>query len=177
MSNAGYRTVRVTVEVADCGIAGLQDREPDGYAETPAQSVGIIEVEKGWVTLHITHQWGPADFTVTIADRDPGADLATYEDIVEVSYVSKSGEVEMSGFTYDTAVMWPLPPLQAGPGTYRIRYHVKGMDWEGARHDGVDDHYLQIWPAPLDGPIVVQAKSGAVQRFLHSEQFKHHRGF
>ncbi|GGO66507.1 hypothetical protein [Nonomuraea cavernae] len=177
MSSDETRTVRLTVEVADCGIAGLQDRELDGYADTPAQSVGFIEVEKGWVTLRITHQRGPADFTVTIADRDPGADLATYEDIVEISYVSRSGEVEMSGFAHDDVVMCPLPPLHAGPGTYRMRYHVKDMDWEGAREDGVDDHYLQIWPAPFEDPVVVKATSDVAQYFSDPEKFKHDRGW
>ncbi|MFD1938787.1 hypothetical protein ACFSKW_45740 [Nonomuraea mangrovi] len=176
MSNDETRTVRLTVEVADCGIAGLQDKELDGYADTPAQSVGFIEVEKGWVALHITHQCGPADFTVTIADRDPGADLAIYEDIVEIGYVSMSGEVEMSRFTFDEAVMCPLPPLQAGPGTYRIRYHVKGMDGEGTRDDGIDDHYLQIWPAPLEDPVVVKATSDTSEYFLDREKFNRDRG-
>ncbi|MEV0201101.1 hypothetical protein [Nonomuraea sp. NPDC050691] len=99
MSDDESRTVRLTVEVADCGVAGLGDKELGEAPEAPVQSAAIIEAEKGWVTLHITHQWGPADFTVTVAERDPGADLATYVDIVEVSYVSVSGEVELSGFT------------------------------------------------------------------------------
>ncbi|MGW2216622.1 hypothetical protein ACWCSD_16680 [Nonomuraea sp. NPDC001684] len=176
MNNDETRTVRLTVDVSDCGIAGLQDRDLEGYADTPAQSVGFIEVEQGWVTLHITHQCGPADFTVTIADQDPGADLATYEDIVEIGYVSMSGEAEMSGFTHDNAVMHPLPPLPAGPGTYRLRYHVKNMDWEGARADGVDDHYLQIWPAPLQEPLVVKATSEASEYFLNREKFERDRG-
>ncbi|GIH25151.1 hypothetical protein Aph01nite_34610 [Acrocarpospora phusangensis] len=162
MSNNETSTVRLTVEVQDCGIAHLLDKDPGGYADTPAQSIGFIAVEQGCVTLHITHQWGPANFTVTIADRDPGADLAGYEDIVEIGYVSMSGEVEMTGFTFDEAVMSRLPPLPAGPGTYRIRYHVKGMDLEGTE-DAVDDHYLQIWPALPADPVVVKATSDASQ--------------
>lgn len=175
MSNDETRTVRLTVEVADCGIAGLVDKELDGYAETPAQSVGIIKVEKGWVTLHITHQCGPADFTVTIADRDPGADLAGYEDIVEIGYVSMSGRMEMAGFTFDEPVMVPLPPLLAGPGTYRIRYHVKGMDVEGTE-DAADDHYLQIWPSFLGDPVVVKATTGSFQYHLDPEKYERSRG-
>ncbi|MFI6926675.1 hypothetical protein ACIBIZ_42550 [Nonomuraea spiralis] len=175
MNNEGTRTVRLTVEVSDCGIAGLGDKDLDGCADTPVQSAGFIEVEQGWVTLHITHQCGPADFTVTIADRDPGADLATYEDITEIGYVSISGKVEMSGFTFDAAVTHPLPSLPAGPGTYRIRYHVKNMDWEGARDDGVDDHYLQIWPAPLEEPAIVKATSNASEYFLDREKFARDR--
>ncbi|NUW31683.1 hypothetical protein HTZ77_09610 [Nonomuraea sp. SMC257] len=90
MINNETRTVRLTVEVQDCGIAHLLDKEPGGYADTPAQSVGFIEVEQGCVNLHITHQWGPANFTVTIAGHDPGADPAGYEDIVEIVPPSSS---------------------------------------------------------------------------------------
>ncbi|NUW42938.1 hypothetical protein [Nonomuraea rhodomycinica] len=175
MSDNRTRTVRLTVEVQDCGIVFLSDREPGGYADAPARSIALIEVKKGWATLHITHQSGPANFTVTIADRDPGADLADYEDIVEIGYVSMSGEVEMSGFTFFEAAMSPLPPLQAGPGTYRMRYHVKGMDREGT-DDTADDHYLQIWPAPLEDPAVVKATSDSFQYFLDSEKFERDRG-
>ncbi|MEV0201100.1 hypothetical protein [Nonomuraea sp. NPDC050691] len=69
----------------------------------------------------------------------------------------------------------PLPPLPAGPGTYRIRYHVKGMDMEGTL-DAVDDHYLQIWPAPLEDPVTVKATSDAFQYFLDPERFRRDRG-
>ena len=74
MSDDQQRTVRLQVEVEDCGVAYLADEKFSEDVETPAQSAWIIEVEKGCATLHITHQWGPADFTVTVADGDPGAD-------------------------------------------------------------------------------------------------------
>ncbi|MET8862655.1 hypothetical protein ABZW11_06825 [Nonomuraea sp. NPDC004580] len=175
MSNDETRTVRLTVDVQDCGVAHLLDKELDRYADVPAQSMGLVEVKQGCATLQITHQWGPASFTVTVAGRDPGADLATYEDIVEIGYVSMSGEVEMTGFTFDEAVMCPLPPLHAGPGTYRIRYHIKGLDLEGT-DDAVDDHYLQIWPAPLEEPVVIKATSEASQYFPNPEKFERDRG-
>ena len=73
MHDDHQRTVRLQVEVEDCGVAYLADDEFSEDVETPAQSARIIEVEKGFATLHITHQWGPAEFTVTVADRDPGA--------------------------------------------------------------------------------------------------------
>jgi hypothetical protein len=162
MSSDETRTVRLELDVQDCGRAHLMDRELGADAATPAQSTEIIEVEHGCANLRITHQWGPARFTVTVADRDPGADLTGFEDIVEIGYVSTTGHLEMTGFTFDEPDMRPLPPLPAGPGAYRIRYHVKGMDLEGT-DDAVDDHYLQIWPAPFDGPVVVKATSGVFQ--------------
>ncbi|GGS97392.1 hypothetical protein GCM10010156_64490 [Planobispora rosea] len=175
MDNDETRTVRLTVEVQDCGIAHLLDKNPGGYGDTPAQSIGFIEVEQGCVNLHITHQWGPANFTVTVADQDPGAALAAYEDIMEIGFVSMSGEVEMTGFTFDEAVMCPVPCLPAGPGTYRIRYHVKGMDLEGAEDAG-DDHYLQIWPAPLADPMVVKSTSVASEYFRDPEKYQRDHG-
>ncbi|MFI7451008.1 hypothetical protein ACIBQX_26175 [Nonomuraea sp. NPDC049714] len=114
--------MRLELDVQDCGRAHLMDRELGADAATPAQSTEIIEVEHGCANLRITHQWGPARFTVAVADRDPGADLTGYEDIVE----------------------------------------IEGMDLEGT-DDAVDDHYLQIWPAPFDGPVVVKATSGVFQ--------------
>ena len=162
-------TVRLQVEVEDCGVAYLVDKGPGGYAETPAQSAGLIQVDSGHATIHITHQWGPADFTVTVADRDPGVDHEGYEDIVEVSYVCGSGQMELTGFSFDEHVMCPLPALPAGPGPYRIRYHIKGRDTEGTE-DATDDHYLQIWPSPVSDPVVVKATTDPPERFLNPEK-------
>ncbi|GAA3444639.1 hypothetical protein [Planomonospora venezuelensis] len=175
MSTDEIRTVRLTVEVEDCGVAGLADEDLTGSAGTPAQSAGIIKVEDGFVTLDITHQWGPADFAVTVADRDPGADLAAYEDIVEISYVSTSGRVAIAGFSHYGDGLCPLPPLPAGAGTYRIRYHVKGMDSEGTQ-DAVADHYLQIWPAPLGDPVFVKTTTEYFRYSLDPKNHKWSRG-
>ncbi|MGW5259962.1 hypothetical protein ACWEQG_03255 [Microbispora sp. NPDC004025] len=175
MHDDQQRTVRLQVEVEDCGVAYLADDEFSEGVETPAQSARIIEVEKGFATLHITHQWGPAHFTVTVADRDPGADREGYEDIVEVSYVTGAGRLAMTGFSFGEHVMCPLPALPAGPGAYRIRYHVKGMDTEGTQ-DTVDDHYLQIWPAPVGDPVVVKATTEAFEYFLDPEKYERRHG-
>ncbi|WP_204030783.1 hypothetical protein [Sinosporangium siamense] len=169
-------SVRVQLEVADRGIVYLADRELEGYAaETPAQSIGIIAVEQGYATLRITHQWGPANFTVAISDRAPEADLTGYEDIVEIGYQSMSGHLEMTGFCYDEHIAFPLPPLPAGPGEYRIRYHVKGMDTEGTE-DATDDHYLQIWPSPPRDPVVVQTTTQTLHYFLAPEKHEGNSG-
>ncbi|MBX6386611.1 MAG: hypothetical protein IRZ07_27160 [Microbispora sp.] len=175
MNDDQRQTVRLQVEVADCGIAYLADDEYREGMDTPAQSAGIIEVEEHCVTLYITHQWGPADFTVTIADRDPGPDREGYEDIVEVGYVSGTGRLVMTGFSFDEHVLSPLPALPAGPGAYRIRYHVKGMDTEGTE-DATDDHYLQIWPAPLADPAVVKATTDAYEYFRDPEKYHRSHG-
>ncbi|MEV0975157.1 hypothetical protein [Microtetraspora glauca] len=166
-------TKRMDVEVEDCGQVYLLDRgdyeaadRPDG---SPTHSVGLIKVEgRGVATLDIATQWGVIPFTVTVADRDPGSDLDGYEDIVEISFESPSGEVFLVGWLmdWDDEKAHSLSPLLSGPGTYRLRYHVRGMDEERC---SVDDHYLQIWPAPQHDSAVLKTTSETFQCFLKPE--------
>ena len=153
-------TKRMDVEVEDCGQVYLLDRgdyeATDRPDDPPTHSVGLIKVEgRGVAILDIATQWGMIPFTVTVADRDPGADLDGYEDIVEISFESPSGEVFLVGWLmdWDDEKAHNLSPLLSGPGTYRLRYHVRGMDEERC---AVDDHYLQIWPAPQRDPAVLK---------------------
>lgn len=169
MKTQKLRTVRLRVNVEDCGIVYLVDKETTEQRE-PVQSAGIIDVEGGDVViLHIAYEWGPADFTVTVAADDPGPDFANYEDIAEVTLHSPSGLLEIGGFTYDSPVTFSLPPLPAGPGTYRVRYHVGAMDTEGAE-EALDDHYLQIWPSPAADPAVVKSTTQWIEHVLAPEK-------
>ncbi|WP_431899338.1 hypothetical protein [Nonomuraea sp. bgisy101] len=146
------RTKRMDVEVEDTGRVYLLDRgdydAADRSDDPPTQSAGLIKVEgRGVAILNVALQWGMVPFTVTAADRDPGADLDGYEDIAEIGFDSPSGEVVLIGWLmdWDEEKAHSLSPLLSGPGTYRLRYHVRGMDEE---RYSVHDHYLQIWPAP-----------------------------
>ncbi|GIH28142.1 hypothetical protein Aph01nite_64520 [Acrocarpospora phusangensis] len=164
------RTKRMDVEVEDCGQVYLLDQgnhEAAGRPEdSPAQSIGLINVEgRGIASLNIATQWGTIPFTVTVADRDPGADFDGYEDIVEISFESPSGEVFLVGWLMDwnDEMAHNLSPLLSGPGAYRLRYHVRGMDEERC---SVDDHYLQIWPAPQHDSAVLKITSETFQCYL-----------
>jgi hypothetical protein len=166
-------TMRMDVEVEDCGQVYLLDQGDYGAADrqddSPAHSIGLIEMEeRGIASLNIATQWGVIPFTVTIADRDPGADLDSYEDIVEISFESPSGEVFLVGWLmdWDDEKAHNLSSLLSGPGTYRLRYHLRGMDEERC---WVDDHYLQIWPAPQHDSAVLKTKSETSQYFLKPE--------
>ncbi|MBD3147800.1 hypothetical protein [Microbispora bryophytorum] len=160
------KQMEVEVEV-DYGQVYLVDEGCDAYGQfddVPGHPVGIIRVEKGSALLFVGPQWGPVEFTVAVADRDPGADLDGYEDIVEISYESLSGRLSLQewggGRTY------PLSPLSAGPGIYRLRYHVRGMDEEIAIEIG-DHYFLQIWPEPPRDPTVLKSTSSSVQCWLN----------
>ncbi|WP_433352936.1 hypothetical protein ACQP25_06690 [Microtetraspora malaysiensis] len=138
------------------------------FDDVPSPPVGIIRVAEGSAWLTVGLQWGTVGFTVAVADRDPGADVDGYEDIVEISYESPSGRLsleEWGGWRAHT-----LPPLPAGPGTYRLRYHARGMDEEDSL-DAVDEHYLlQIWAEPPRDPAVLKSTSSSFQYWLNSER-------
>ncbi|MGW4470610.1 hypothetical protein ACWENQ_13135 [Nonomuraea sp. NPDC004354] len=167
------RTRRMDVEVEDCGQVYLMDRgdykATDGSNDSRAHSIGLMKLEeRGLVSLNIATQWGEIPFTVTAADRDPGADLDGYEDIVEISFEAPSGEVFLVGWLmdWDDEKAHDLSLLLSGPGTYRLRYHIRGIEEERC---WVDDHYLQIWPAPLHDPAVLKNTDGAFQHLLRPE--------
>lgn len=160
------RTIRMDVEVEDCGQVYLLDRGDHGTSDRtddpPAHSVGLIRMQgRGIAILNIATQWGTIPFTVTVADRDPGADLGDYEDITEISFESPSGEVFLVGWLmdWDEEKVYNISPLLSGPSTYRLRYHIRGMKEERCR---IDDHYLQIWPAPRHDPAVLKTEGEPV---------------
>ncbi|WP_157594660.1 hypothetical protein [Streptosporangium amethystogenes] len=168
-------TQRMEVEVEDCGAVYLLDREDYGAGvgldDSPNHSIGLIEVEgKGLVCLHIAAQCGVVDFTVAVADQDPGAHFDDYEDIVEISFESSSGELLLDGWQmdWDDEKAHSLPALPAGPGPYRLRYHTQG-DMESWSIDG---YYLQIWPAPQHDPAVLKTTSQFLQYLLNPKAWK-----
>jgi hypothetical protein len=109
---------------------------------------GLVTVRPCELVLVTGAQTGRVGCTVVVAGRDPGAELDAYEDVEEVTFASPTGVVslvERSAGSLAAAV-----DLGAGAGTYRLRYHARGMDQAAdADHDVVADEYLvQIWPAP-----------------------------
>ncbi|WP_157548536.1 hypothetical protein [Nonomuraea candida] len=139
---------------------------PDDH---PAHRVGIIRADGGDAFLITGLHTGTVDFTVLVADHDPGAELDEYEDVVEITVESESGEYvlhEWGGEAHE------LPPLPAGPGWYRLRYHARGMDEaadEAASSGEVIDHYLlQIWPAEESLPRLVKQGSGCAAYWRRS---------
>jgi hypothetical protein len=139
-------------------------------AGPPIRSAGIIQDEGSFVGLHTGLHTGIVDFTVTVADCDPGSDLDGYEDVVEISYEFSSDLISL--VEWGDEAIHHLPPLPAGPGTYRLRYHARGMDEANARDtsDVAIDHYLlQIWPAPSYDPAVLKSRSSYLRDQLSVE--------
>lgn len=125
-------------------------------------SVGIILPGEGTAQLIFGFQDGTAPFTLDVADSDPGPDLDGYEDIVEIAFDSPSGRVTLEEWGDEKS--HPVPPLTAGPGAYRLRYHVLGMDeW------AIEVRYLlQIWPEAYRKPVVVKSTTESFRYWLNA---------
>ncbi|GLX93592.1 hypothetical protein [Herbidospora sp. NBRC 101105] len=70
---------------------------------------------------------------------------------MEIAFDSPSGRLTLEEWNEGTS--HPVPPLTAGPGTYRLRYHVLGMDDE----PGDERYLLQIWPEAHREPVIVKS--------------------
>ncbi|MFC5814166.1 hypothetical protein [Nonomuraea harbinensis] len=139
----------------------IPESRPKDHPENP---VGIIRAADGKAFLVTGLHTGPVDFSVVVADHDPGTDLDGYEDIVEISFWSMSEHLRIAEWSGESGDH-PLPELPSGPGWYRLRYHAANMD-EGSKvnslapgNAAVDRYLLQIWPQPESSPSVVKSTS------------------
>ncbi|NRQ36306.1 hypothetical protein HII36_31395 [Nonomuraea sp. NN258] len=148
-------TVRVEVDVEDCGAVYLLDGDGSDPGDVE-QEVPLVRVGKAMAELAIMYQGGDGiPIKVTVADHDPGADLDGYEEIVEIDYLAPIGRVFLIGWgtDWDDEGVRRLPPLPSGPGVYRLRHHVGNTL---AEPPDDDHHYLQIWPAEPSPPVIVK---------------------
>jgi hypothetical protein len=105
-----------------------------------AESAGLIDSVPGAALC-----WAPVDegelaLTVVVSAVDPGPPDRPGERTAELSFRSHSGHVvlcELAGRTLE------LPPLPAGHGDYRLRYHVADSGC-----------VLRIWHQPRTRPTV-----------------------
>jgi hypothetical protein len=123
-----------------------------------AASAGIADTVPGATLLWTGLRQGPVSLTISIGPADPGADLAGYQDVAEISHRSTTGRLAIAALTGTVRALPPLP----GYGDYRLRYHVQDAD--AAHAAEASDHpigrcLLQIWPAPRTRPALLQAAS------------------
>jgi len=138
----------------------------DGAAELPAfevlqtASVGLVGVEPGAALMVTGLHSGTVGFMVSVAVNAPQPELDAYEDVVEISFESRDGTASLVGWAGEYSR--DLPSLPAGPGTYRLRYHARGMDAAAAAgHSDVpiDEYLVQIWPAPPSAEVTLKRTS------------------
>ncbi|WP_329560929.1 hypothetical protein OG711_26850 [Streptomyces uncialis] len=135
--------------------------------EVDASITGLVAVCDGQVEILTGIHSGSVHVTVSSHHHPPTHDPGPWEEISELSFPSPSGTLAVAALMHDLDE--ELPPLTtAGPGTYRLRVHVRGRDTAvDLTPDDVTEHYLiQCWPAEPTPPTIVRTGDtyGAHQR-------------
>lgn len=120
---------------------------------------GLVRVTDGIVTVMTGIHTGDVDVTVTLHDTPPAPDAGGWQDIVEISAHSVSGDLRVRGIMDDLDEELPVLAFN-GPGDYRLRVHARGRDTAvDLAPDEVTEWYLiQAWPASAE-PVTVRRQS------------------
>ncbi|WP_285631848.1 hypothetical protein [Lentzea sp. NBRC 102530] len=119
----------------------------------------IVSASAGALRFQLPDGARTATLTVETFARPPGCVAEDFDDVVEVGYRSRTGEHRLLDWAHRPVC--DLGPLLAGPGGYRVRYHVREVRFpRGAelRPPGVDV-LLRIWPAAPGEPVAVKITS------------------
>ncbi|MFF3336253.1 hypothetical protein ACFYWX_43240 [Streptomyces sp. NPDC002888] len=126
----------------------ISDEEGPTGLDLGRKHNGLVQVTDG-VTIVLTGiHTGNVDVTVTLHEAEPAPDSGAWQEIVEVSAHSTSGDLMVRGLMDDLDE--ELPSLSfSGPGDYRLRIHARGRDTAiDLAPDEVTEWYLiQAWPA------------------------------
>ncbi|SCF31009.1 hypothetical protein GA0070561_5189 [Micromonospora saelicesensis] len=146
------------LEIADDQSWGRTDWPNVFFGRRPT---GLIATSPGEVFLVTGRHTGTVGFTVRVNEGDPGPDLEGFEDVVEVPFEASRSELRLIEWAGEKS--HALPRLSAGPGSYRMRYHCRGMDDAGNSswdyRAVVDEYLLQIWPSPATPPATLKVTS------------------
>ncbi|MFF4652606.1 hypothetical protein [Streptomyces sp. NPDC001380] len=147
-----------TFDVGDWGYTGFNGLvAPLALPGVPREPGEFAVVMTGTGT-------GLVRLTLDVADRDPGPpDLDAWDEVVEVSLDVPGGVPGVStGVEDDESHL--LPDLPTGAGPLRLRVHARGRDrgQEELVVDGepVEEHLIQVWPAPA-APTAVRKTGDA----------------
>ncbi|MFF8953515.1 hypothetical protein ACF09I_32630 [Streptomyces sp. NPDC014940] len=137
----------------------FQINDEDGPAgpDLPRTHNGLIEVQDGIATVHTGIHTGDVDVTITQHAEAPAPGDAEWDEIVEVSLHSVSGELMVRGLMDDLDEELPVLSFD-GPGDYRLRIHARGRDTAiDLAPDEITEYYLiQVWPAPRHGASLLR---------------------
>lgn len=98
---------------------------------------------------------GSVPLTVELHEREPSLDFDGWEDIVETPFRAASHDTALAEWSGE------VRDLGLPAGTYRVRYHCRGMDEaDGPSREEdepvVDEYLIQFWPAPLERDRIVK---------------------
>ncbi|MGW2520820.1 hypothetical protein ACWC09_28160 [Streptomyces sp. NPDC001617] len=127
----------------------ISDEDGPVGPDLPREHNGLVEVEDGIATVLTGIHTGDVDVTVTFHHDAPPPPDPQWQEIVEVSLHSASGELMVRGLMADLDEELPVLSFD-GAGDYRLRIHARGRDTAvDLAPDEVTEWYLiQVWPAP-----------------------------
>ncbi|MFF4542207.1 hypothetical protein [Streptomyces aureus] len=122
---------------------------------------GLVRVDAGITIVMTGIHTGDVDVTATLHETEPAVDSGHWQDIVEISAHSTSGELMVRGTMDDLDEELPVLSFR-GPGDYRLRIHARGRDTAvDLAPDEVTEWYLiQAWPAPAQKAAVIRQTDG-----------------
>ncbi|MGW2696108.1 hypothetical protein ACWC3Y_30610 [Streptomyces sp. NPDC001296] len=122
---------------------------------------GVLRDPGDFAIVMTGTETGPVSATVQAAAREPGpANLDAWDEVVEVSLMLP-GENPAVVTDFDDDESSSLPAFTVlGPGPYRVRVHARGRDagQEALMVDDepVEEHLIQVWPAPAAPTHVIK---------------------
>jgi hypothetical protein len=137
------------------GPEGLGTEVPD------AAATGLVGLARGLAMVLTGTQFGHVACSVQSGDSDPGLDVAQWDEVIEFSLAASPGSPGLGIAAMDGGPDELTALTAPGPGNYRVRLHARGRD-AGAGLDvvagkPVEEHLLQVWPAPVSGTIIRKA--------------------
>lgn len=151
---------KVGVAYSQVYVTSDDDWESDLDASFVGQANGLCGASQpGYLWLVVGTQNGDVRMRVELNEGEPQIDDA-WEDIVEVSFVPNSEEVNLTEWAGEATYKLALPHA----ATYRVRYCCLLMDAQ----DESDRYVLSFWPAPVRPDAVVK-QSSAWAAYWHKE--------
>jgi hypothetical protein len=119
---------------------------------------GLVGVDDRKVVVHAGIHTGPVDLTVALSAVRPSADLAHWEDVVELSY-SPAGDARVATIDEIPATFPIVVP--GGAGRHRIRVSARGRDSapDLAVFEPVEAYLIEVWPEREEAAEILRATS------------------
>jgi hypothetical protein len=135
----------------------ISDEDGPAATDLEREHNGLVRVADGAITVMTGIHTGDVDLTVTLHAAQPTPDSGAWQEIVEISAHSASGELMVRAIMDDLDEELPALSFN-GPGDYRLRIHARGRDTAvDLAPDEVTEWYLiQAWPAPTQEVTVLR---------------------
>lgn len=163
MSSA--RDFEYTSEKIEIVLAG---RVPTFYLTEDSAAVpegipapaGLVSAVPGGLKFRTDIGYPRVRLAFQLVEERPVGFLEDYDDVVEYPYRSPTGEIVV--LDWSKALVRDVTALPAGPGHYRLRYHVRPVNFE----TGSPDALVQLWPGEpsAGGELKI---TGSLGRFWH----------